>query len=660
MARRAAALAAVLVAGVALRADQTMGPPAVSRERADNLMATHAALIGDVPHPTGTPEAAAVRQRVSQALAEAGCQPRVQSAWSCLTDRCAWVENLWCRLGPEGEPVVMGLAHTDSVPAGPGAGDDGAAVVAWVEAVRELAREPLERPFVLVLTDGEELGLLGARALLADPPFSEPIARVVNLEARGSRGTSVLFQTPGPPLSWGTGYRSLGLRPTASSLYPAVYERMPNGTDLTVFGERGIAGADHAFLDEVAHYHTPLDDRAHLDPGSMAQHADLALGWVRALQDPLPGGSQAYGDWLGLGLLSWPSSWSLPLALVALVTALGVAGLNHRRGRSTGKGLLLSGAAVLGSVALAAGLGWLASLVLPQTVGWAHPERVRLLAVGLATTTVLAGSAVGSPRERWAAVAVVLAVVGVGLALVDGRLAVLAIPALAFVLGGRALPEPWSWPVVALGVASAFVPLALALEIALGAHPALLAGVWAAGLLGLMPAVPERGWRLVGAGAGLALIGGVACAVAPPSTPDRPLQSQVTVEQRGTEVSVRAWRAPGPRWGGEGADQAVRVVPPPELVREGDRVRVRSVRGGTSWVVRGSARLGEHGIGPSDTWIHGAPDGELVLEVDPASEVQVAEVTWGLPEGLDRRSIVGDAVPAHRGDVTLVWAVSSP
>ncbi|MCB9687185.1 MAG: M20/M25/M40 family metallo-hydrolase [Alphaproteobacteria bacterium] len=660
MERRVAAIAAALVAVVALRAEVTLQAPSVSPERADELMRLHAALIGDLPHPTGTPEAAAVRERVAQALTDAGCAPHVQRAWSCGDGRCAWVENLWCRLGPEGEPVVLGLAHTDSVPAGPGAGDDGAAVVAWVEAVRQLAREPLRRPFVLVLTDGEELGLFGASALLDDPPFPEPIAMVVNLEARGSRGTSVLFQTPGEPRSWGAGYRSLGLRPTASSLYPAVYERMPNGTDLTVFGERGIAGADHAFLDEVAHYHTPLDDRAHLDPRSMAQHADLALGWVRALQHDLPPTSQAYADWLGLVLLSWPRTWSLPLTVLGLLAALGVAGVDRWTGRTRTKGLLLATGAVVGAVVLAAGLGWLASLALPETVGWSHPERVRALSLGLAVTTVLAGSAAGSPRARWAAVTVVVAALGVALALVDGRLAVLTVPALGLALAARAAPDAVAWPVLALGVASAFVPLALALEIALGAHPALLAGVWAAGLLGVMPAVPERGWRLAGVGAAWTVLAGVGCALAPASTAGRPLQSQVTVEQRGTEVSVTAWRRPGPGWAGEGADQAVRVSPPPELVREGDQLRVRSVRGGTTWVVRGGERLGDHALGAGATWVYGAPEGGLVVGIDPGSEVEVAEVTWDLPEGLDRRTIVGDAVPAHRGDATLVWAVSAP
>src|SRR5690606_26753261 len=60
---------------------------------------------------------------------------------------------------PTGRIVLA--AHYDSVPSGPGAADDGAGVAAILEAARALqAGGPPENDVVLLLTDGEERGLL--------------------------------------------------------------------------------------------------------------------------------------------------------------------------------------------------------------------------------------------------------------------------------------------------------------------------------------------------------------------------------------------------------------------------------------------------------------------------------------------------------------------
>jgi Zn-dependent M28 family amino/carboxypeptidase len=82
------------------------------------------------------------------------------------------------------------------VAAGPGAADDAAGVAAVLETVRALTQgSPLRNDVVVLLTDGEEDGLFGARAFARDDPLRGRPAVVLNLEARGVSGPSMLIRT---------------------------------------------------------------------------------------------------------------------------------------------------------------------------------------------------------------------------------------------------------------------------------------------------------------------------------------------------------------------------------------------------------------------------------------------------------------------------------
>ena len=60
-----------------------------------------------------------------------------------------------------------------------------------------LKDQPLKRPVILLFNEGEELGLVGARAFLADP-LSRNVDSLINLEARGVRGPVDMFETNHP------------------------------------------------------------------------------------------------------------------------------------------------------------------------------------------------------------------------------------------------------------------------------------------------------------------------------------------------------------------------------------------------------------------------------------------------------------------------------
>ena len=165
--------------------------------------------------------------------------------------------------------VVLGVAHYDSTPSGPGASDDGAGVVTMLECARKLKGQRFRNPIGFLITDGEEAGLLGAEAFVADPKLSRNVRAVVNVENRGTTGPSFLFETSVNNRDLVPLFRNLR-RPFTSSLFYTVYQLLPNDTDVTVFKRAGKIAVNFAAIGGVEHYHTASDDLAHVDAHAAA------------------------------------------------------------------------------------------------------------------------------------------------------------------------------------------------------------------------------------------------------------------------------------------------------------------------------------------------------------------------------------------------------
>lgn len=321
------------------------------------------------PHPVGSAANRRVREWILGELRALRLSPRVRESFACGRYRaCAPVANVVVRV-PGRSPLrpVLLVAHYDSVPAGPGAADDGSGVAIALEVARALGAAPAERDVVLLLDDGEEIGLAGAEAFLTDPVARE-VGAVVNLEARGTEGPSLFFETTGPS-AFVAGLLGQGTRMAlANSLFPAAYELLPNDTDLTVLRRLHVPGANLAFVGGAVRYHTPGDDLAHLDPGSVQHQGENALALVRSfaasdLERPPPG-EAVYFDLLGRALLRVPRRGALPLSLLALACAIaGVAGA-FRQGRASPGSVALGTAALPLGLAAACGVGILAGRAL--------------------------------------------------------------------------------------------------------------------------------------------------------------------------------------------------------------------------------------------------------------------------------------------------------
>ena len=295
-------------------------------------------FLGDgQPHPTGSAAAASARARIAAALERSGLRPEVQQSFSCGgAGICAAVDNVVARIeGSHPEKSVLLSVHYDSVPAGPGASDDGVGVAAALEIARALKADPAPlHPVILLFNEGEEDHLLGAEAFLAGHPWAKQIGAVVNLEARGTQGASLMFETSDASGWLVDAFARSVARPASNSIYYTIYKLLPNDTDLTVYKRSGLSGLNFAFIGGEARYHTPRDDLAHADAGSLQHHGDNALAMVRALAqadlDSPPRGELAFFDLLAFGVVRWPTHWMPVLAILSALAPIGAASCGGR------------------------------------------------------------------------------------------------------------------------------------------------------------------------------------------------------------------------------------------------------------------------------------------------------------------------------------------
>jgi hypothetical protein len=308
-------------------------PPHVfSAERALERLAH---LLGDEsPHPVGSPANAAVRDRIVAQLEALGFEPEIQRGTGCHERMiCARVENVLAEIPGRGDGAILLMAHYDSVPVAPGAGDNGAAVAVLLEVAGMLrAQAPFENAIRFLFTDGEEMGLLGARVFFDTHRWAQQPMVVLNFEGSGSGGPVYLLRTARDSGHLVRTYLEAASYPVAHSIAQAIFELMPNDTDFSIAMRAGHVGIDFAFAGDRHTYHTPLDNLANLDPGTVQHHGANAIELTRALADRdlrerspnFVFHSLHFGAWV-----RWPAAASVPLALLAFVL-LAVAGVRTR------------------------------------------------------------------------------------------------------------------------------------------------------------------------------------------------------------------------------------------------------------------------------------------------------------------------------------------
>ena len=335
---------------------------------------------GDIPHPMGSAANAEVREVIVKRLKDLGYSAELQQGLVCNdAGACGTPTNIIARLGDAAAPgaAVLLAAHYDSVAAGPGASDDGVGVAALLEIARILAiRAAPPHPIVLLITDGEEPGLLGAMLFVREHPLAKQVQAAVNMDTRGTSGPSLMFET-GSANAWLMHlYASATVKPITNSLYYVVYKLLPNDTDFTVFKGAGYQGFNFAFVGDVSRYHTPLDNWANANLSSIQHQGDNALGALLALANSAdlhpPAGESVFFDVFAHGLIVWPAHFALPAALAILAVLLAQAALLCRYGALTGRQMSWGIAGALGNFLLCTVLG-VGTLVLLRFSGKLPP-----------------------------------------------------------------------------------------------------------------------------------------------------------------------------------------------------------------------------------------------------------------------------------------------
>ena len=469
-------------------------------------------VIAKTPHPMGSPANAAARDHVVARMTALGLSPQVQRAQVLRQEdgRIAGgvVENIIGVLpgADRTAPAVALMAHYDSVPGSPGAADDASGAAAALEIARAIkANGRPARDIILVITDGEESGLLGAQAFFDQHPLASRIGFLLNMEARGGGGRAQMFQTGSDNAGTIEFFRKSAVSPVASSLTVFLYEHMPNDTDFSVSEAKGVPGLNYAFIGSQFDYHASTSTAANLDQGSVQHMGEQVLAATIAAAEaktlPAKGPNLVYANTVGGHILAYPQAAGWVVVAVAGVM-LTLAMLRARRAGALSFFDVLKGmGAALFTLTFAAAAFRLARLATGVPFGF--PEQGQLLAqagrweTALALLGVgallLAAAAAGRGRTRLAGA--VLALIAGGACSAFGQFDVvgLALGAVAAVLAVLSFGRPTRLAGAWAGVLAAGLLVAVTLQYA-APTTAFLVG-WPLVLASLAAALTTLGAR---------------------------------------------------------------------------------------------------------------------------------------------------------------------
>ena len=233
--------------------------------------------------PTGSPANVRAREYLVDELRNHGFTVRVQEADAVDTRAgvTARVANIIAVRDGALQDAIALVAHYDSVPEGPGAVDDALGVATCLEAARVLSQAPMRHSLFVLLTDGEELGLMGARAIVKDPQVAARLKSFLNFDGPAGGGTPILFEaSPG----WGAPLDAWARSgaPTGASFAVEIYKRLPNDTDFTVLNAKA-SGLNFAPLIDAYAYHTDRDVSRRVDTFTLRRLIENAIDIVRTL-----------------------------------------------------------------------------------------------------------------------------------------------------------------------------------------------------------------------------------------------------------------------------------------------------------------------------------------------------------------------------------------
>lgn len=671
---------------------------------------TYVQRVGRATHDTGSPANDSVRDYLAGELRRLGLDPQIQDAITVTKDddgkafggRVRNIVAVINGTGSTGRLILM--AHYDSVENGPGANDDGAGLSAILETTRALLKGPKPRnDIVLLLTDAEEACLCGAQAFVDQHPLGKGNGVVLNVEARGSSGPAIMFETSAGNADVVGVYGKNAPHPVGTSIAVEVYRRLPNDTDFSPFRDsKRFSGLNSAYIDGSYAYHRSQDLPDRMDQRSLQHHGDNLLAVARAfgaadLAGGLdkPGSSDAtYFPVLGV-LVRYPGMLVWPLAALALIAVLALAWLSVRRGQTSwlrilaGFGVSLVPIAV---TAIAVQLWWVlltrvqpgfANMIdpwQPVWLRWALLAIVAIVMLGwwLALRRKLDAASLSVGALAW------LAVLGVLMAAtVPGGSYLVAIPALAGAIAGM-IQHPIAKLVAAAVAVVILAPIVTlffpALGLATGAAAALCAVFLALALVPLADRLAAVRWCFLGAVL-VAVAFTITGLVVNRPGPDQPIPSQLAYtldKDTGTAMwasgepnlseftskyASKAGELPGfppvkVRW--VGPAQVANSLVPSQVLTSGNTLTVvpqrqlafiyLKVEGGTIESANGQP------VGSNELNFTNPPTTGLELVLSGSHKVRIIDARYGLNglPGYGGRPVDVNAAGSHSSDLVLL------
>lgn len=302
-----------------------------AKEFSNSRAFKHIQVLGSEAHAVGTKAHRDASEYIINELEKLNLDVHTQegnsfSDWGTF----AKVKNIAARIkGSDNSKALVIMSHYDSAGhSSKGASDAASGVATILEGIRSFIAKgtPHKNDIIILLTDGEELGLNGARLFAKEHPWTKDIGLILNFEARGSGGPSfTLVETnDGNAALMNEFIKANPKYPVANSLAYSIYKKLPNDTDLTVFRKKAnIQGFNFAFIDDHFDYHAALDTPERLDNNTLSHQASYLMPLLEHFgnADLTTLNSSENNVYFNspLGMHSYPFSWILPLVIIAFV-----------------------------------------------------------------------------------------------------------------------------------------------------------------------------------------------------------------------------------------------------------------------------------------------------------------------------------------------------
>ena len=252
----------------------------------------HINNIAQEPHSVFDLEAKEkVKNYLMDELRELGIEPKTykyEDIYEGRSESLIDLENIYGEIKGESDSYILLATHYDSSHAKKeryaerdgslGAADAGYALSTILDTLRAIKENnvPLKNGIKVLFTDGEEYGLLGAKEAVKESEVFENVNFVINIEARGTEGPAVMFETSPNNKAVMDLYKA-SKSSFSYSLTPEVYRLLPNATDFTVFLQNNLTGINISVLDGLENYHTPDDKPENLSDKSLQHYGDQVL-----------------------------------------------------------------------------------------------------------------------------------------------------------------------------------------------------------------------------------------------------------------------------------------------------------------------------------------------------------------------------------------------